>query len=261
MRVLKKKLILNGGQREHYLRESSILMEAQCPFIVRFYKIFRDPEQLYILTEVCLGGNLSSLVKEKGCLDDCTARFYTGCVVEALIYLHRQGVVYRDIKPECVALDEHGYAKLVFIFIQKQLDGAKKTWTFCGTLGYMAPEIILSKGHGIHSDLWSLGVFVFELLSGRLPFDNTEQIKIITATIQGIDHIEFPKTICKDASDLIKMLCRSNPSERVGSQRNGVKDVQQHKWFEELNWDGLCTRTLKPPVIPEKFHSSIVRTH
>uniref|UniRef100_A0A3P9JSG0 Protein kinase domain-containing protein n=1 Tax=Oryzias latipes TaxID=8090 RepID=A0A3P9JSG0_ORYLA len=127
MRVLKKKLILN----------------VRC--------LAFNPEQLYILTEVCLGGNLSSLVKEK---------FYTGCVVEALIYLHRQGVVYRDIKPECVALDEHGYAKLV-------LDGAKKTWTFCGTLGYMAPEIILSKGHGIHSDLWSLGVFVFELLSGR----------------------------------------------------------------------------------------------
>uniref|UniRef100_A0A8C7ZH30 cGMP-dependent protein kinase n=1 Tax=Oryzias sinensis TaxID=183150 RepID=A0A8C7ZH30_9TELE len=255
MRVLKKKLILNGGQREHYLRESSILMEAQCPFIVRFYKIFRDPEQLYILTEVCLGGNLSSLVKEKGCLDDCTARFYTGCVVEALIYLHRQGVVYRDIKPERVALDEHGYAKLTGSRCLKRLDGAKKTWTFCGTLGYMAPEIILSKGHGIHSDLWSLGVFVFELLSGRLPFDNTEQIKIITATLQGIDHIEFPNTICKDASDLIKMLCRSNPSERLGSQRNGVKDVQQHKWFEELNWDGFCTRTLKPPVIPEVQHT------
>uniref|UniRef100_A0A3P9KCB8 Protein kinase domain-containing protein n=1 Tax=Oryzias latipes TaxID=8090 RepID=A0A3P9KCB8_ORYLA len=165
----------------------------------------------------------------------------------------------------------------------KRLDGAKKTWTFCGTLGYMAPEIILSKGHGIHSDLWSLGVFVFELLSGRLPFENTEQIKIVTATIQGIDHVEFPKTICKDASDLIKMLCRSNPSERLGSQRNGVKDVQQHKsdefvtfktfypaatcgitsnisllllrWFEELNWDGLCTGTLKPPVIPEVQHT------
>ncbi|XP_024131354.1 cGMP-dependent protein kinase 1 isoform X1 [Oryzias melastigma] len=255
MRVLKRKLILNGGQREHFVRESRILMEAQCPFIVRVYKIFRDPEQLYILTEACLGGNLSSLVKEKGCLDDCTARFYTACVVEALIFLHHQGVVYRDIKPEHVVLDEHGYAKLSGSRCLKRLDGGKKTWTFCGTLGYMAPEIILSKGHGIRSDLWSLGVFVFELLSGRLPFDDPDQIKIITATVEGIDHVEFPKTICQDASDLIKKLCRSNPSERLGSQRNGVKDVQQHKWFEEFGWDGLCSRTLKPPVIPEVLYS------
>ncbi|RVE68422.1 hypothetical protein OJAV_G00091250 [Oryzias javanicus] len=230
MRVLKRKLILNGGQREHFLRESRILMEAQCPFIVRFYKIFRDPEQLYILTEACLGGNLSSFVKEKGCLDDCTARFYTACVVEALIFLHNQGVVYRDINPEHVALDEHGYAKLTGSRCLKRLDGGKKTWTFCGVL-------------------------VFELLSGLLPFDDPDQIKIITATVQGIDHVDFPKTICKDASDLIKNLCRSNPSERLGSQRNGVKDVQQHKWFEDFSWDGLCSRTLKPPVIPEVLYS------
>ncbi|XP_071338674.1 cGMP-dependent protein kinase 1 [Trachinotus anak] len=254
MRVLKRKLILNNGQREHVLREGRILMEAYCPFIVRLHKTFRDPACLYILTEACLGGDLCSLLKDKGCLDECSTRFYTACVVEALTFLHCQGVIYRDVKPENVVLDEHGYAKLIGSRCLKKVEVGKKTWTFCGTLGYMAPEIILNKGHSISTDFWSLGVFVFELLSAGLPFSGSDPLKILTATICGIDQIDFPKNISKCASSFIKKLCRSNPSERLGSLRNGAKDIQKHKWFEGFNWDGLCKRTLNPPVIPKVKH-------
>ncbi|XP_036952982.1 cGMP-dependent protein kinase 1 isoform X1 [Acanthopagrus latus] len=251
MRVLKKKLVLNGSQREHILRERRILTESKCAFIVRLYKTFRDADCLYVLTEACLGGDLCSLLKDKGYLDECSTRFYTACVVEALNFLHRQGVLYRDIKPENVVLDERGYAKLIGSRCLKRVEAGKKTWTFCGTPGYMAPEIILNKGHSVSADFWSLGVFVFELLSDRLPFSDSDLNKILTATIRGIDHIDFPKTISKNASSLIKKLCRSNPSERLGSQRNGAKDIQKHKWFEGFNWDGLCKGTLNPPIIPK----------
>ncbi|KAM4745172.1 cGMP-dependent protein kinase 1 [Anableps anableps] len=251
MRVLKKKLILNSGQREHILRERSILMEARCSFIVRLYKTFRDAEHLYSLTEACLGGNLSRLLKEKGYLDDGSTKFYTACVAEALSFLHSRGVVYRDVKPENVVLDEQGYGKLIGSRCLKRVEVGKKTWTFCGTLGYMAPEIILSKGHSTSADLWSLGVFVFELLSGRLPFDGSDPLKILTATVYGIDQIEFPKSFCKDACDFIKKLCRGKPSERLGSQRNGAKAIQKHKWFDGFNWDGLCKRKLTPPFVPK----------
>ncbi|XP_012718724.2 cGMP-dependent protein kinase 1 [Fundulus heteroclitus] len=251
MRVLKKKLILNSGQREHILRERSILTEARCPFIVRLYKTFRDAEHLYSLTEACLGGNLSRLLKEKGYLDDGSAKFYTACVVEALSFLHCRGVVYRDVKPENVVLDEQGYGKLISSRCLKRVEVGKKTWTFCGTLGYMAPEIILSKGHSTYADLWSLGVFVFELLSGRLPFDGSDPLKILSATVHGIDQTEFPKSFCRDACDLIKTLCRGKPSERLASQRNRAKAIQKHKWFDGFNWDGLCKRKLTPPLIPK----------
>ncbi|XP_070760312.1 LOW QUALITY PROTEIN: cGMP-dependent protein kinase 1 [Enoplosus armatus] len=254
MRVLKKKLILNNGQREHILREGRILMETHCPFIVRLHKTFRDTECLYILTEACLGGDLWSLLKDKGCLDECSTRFYTACAVEALTFLHCRGVIYRDVKPENVVLDEHGYAKLIGSRCLKKVEVGQKTWTFCGTLGYMAPEIILNKGHSTSADFWSLGVFVFDLLSGGLPFSGSDPTKILTATIRGIDQIHFPKTISKSASSLIKKLCRSNPSERLGSQRNGAKDIQKHKWFEGFNWDGLCKGTLNSPAIPKVKH-------
>ncbi|XP_067462995.1 cGMP-dependent protein kinase 1 isoform X7 [Thunnus thynnus] len=218
------------------------------------HKTFRDAECLYMLTEACLCGDLCSLLGDKGCLDECSTRFYTACVVEALSFLHYRGVVYRDVKPENVVLDEHGYAKLIGFRCAKKIEVGKKTWTFCGTPGYMAPEIILNKGHNISADLWSLGVFVFELLSGELPFSGFDPMKILTATIRGIDQIDFPKTISKSASSLIKKLCRSNPSERLGSQRNGAKNIQKHKWFEGFNWEGLCKGTLSPPLILKVKH-------
>ncbi|CAN9513376.1 unnamed protein product [Ophioblennius macclurei] len=254
MRVLSKKTILKKAQREHVLNEGHILTETRCSFIVRLYKIFRDPERLYFLTEACLGGDLSSLLKEKGCLDECSTRLYTACVVEALTFLHSRDIIYRDVKPENVLLDELGYAKLTGCRCVKKVEMGKKTWTFCGTPGYIAPEIILNKGHSTSADFWSLGVFVFELLSGGLPFSSSDPMKILTATIRGIDQIDFPKNISKSASSLIKKLCRSNPSERLGSRGNGAKDIQKHKWFEGFNWDGLCKRTVTPTVIPKVRH-------
>uniref|UniRef100_A0A673AV25 cGMP-dependent protein kinase n=1 Tax=Sphaeramia orbicularis TaxID=375764 RepID=A0A673AV25_9TELE len=252
MRVLKKKMIVNNGQREHVLRELHVLMETHSSFIVRCLSFtFRDAENLYMLTEACLGGDFCILLRDRGFLDEYSTRFYTGCVVEALTFLHCQGVIYRDVKPENVVLDEHGYAKLIGSGCVKKVEVGKKTWTFCGTPGYMAPEVILNQGHTISADLWSLGIFVFELLTGSLPFCGPEPLKILTATIRGIDQIDFPKTISKSASSLIKKLCRNNPSERLGCQRNGAKDIQKHKWFEGFDWDGLCRGMLNPPIIPK----------
>ena len=116
--------------------------------------------------------------------DDVTTRFYTASVVYALEYLHKKGIVYRDLKPEnlllglsvwlsvkyqvshlyCPGVD--GYVKLVDFGFSKKLDSGTKTWTFCGTPEYVAPEIILNKGHDKAVDFWSLGCLMYELLTG-----------------------------------------------------------------------------------------------
>ncbi|XP_019737279.1 cGMP-dependent protein kinase 1-like [Hippocampus comes] len=93
----------------------------------------------------------------------------------------------------------------------------------------MAPEVIFNKGHSVAADFWSLGVFVFELLTGGIPFNDVDPMRLLSETVRGIDNIDFPKAISKIASSLIKMLCRHNPSERLGSRRNGAKDIQKHK--------------------------------
>ncbi|CAL9708407.1 unnamed protein product [Knipowitschia caucasica] len=251
MRVLKKQLILSSGRREHVLRQRDILMKAHCPFIVRLFKTFQNADCVYMLTEVGFGGDLLTLLKENGALDESSTVFYTACVIEALTFLHCRGVIYRDVKPDNVVLDEHGYAKLIGSACPRKVDTCKKAWTFCGTPGYLAPEIILNQGHSVSADMWSLGIFVFELLSGRLPFCGFEPLMILTETIRGIDHLDFPKTFSRSSTSLIKRLCRNIPSERLSSQRNGAKDIHRHKWFEGFDWDALCRQTLTAPFVPK----------
>uniref|UniRef100_A0A4W6FKH5 cGMP-dependent protein kinase n=1 Tax=Lates calcarifer TaxID=8187 RepID=A0A4W6FKH5_LATCA len=250
LKVLKKRHILDTSQQGHILSERRIMMEAHSPFIIRLYRTFRDPKYLYMLLEACLGGELWTLLRDRGSFDDGTTRFYTGCVIEALAFLHSRGIIYRDLKPENIILDHRGYAKLVDFGFAKKVGLGKKTWTFCGTPEYVAPEIILNKGHDSSADCWSLGILVFELLSGSPPFSGSDPMKTYNIILRGIDMIEFPKKITKSAANLVKRLCRDNPSERLGNQKNGVKDIQKHKWFEGFNWDGLRQGTIDSPYTP-----------
>ncbi|XP_029921117.1 cGMP-dependent protein kinase 1-like isoform X4 [Myripristis murdjan] len=250
MKVLTKRHILDTSQQGHILSERRIMMEAHSPFTVRLYRTFRDSKYLYMLLEACLGGELWTLLRDRGSFDDSTTRFYTGCVIEALAFLQCRGIVYRDLKPENIILDQRGYAKLVDFGFAKKVGLGKKTWTFCGTPEYVAPEIILNKGHDCSADCWSLGILIFELLSGSPPFSGSDPMKTYNIILRGIDMVEFPKKITKSAANLIKRLCRDNPSERLGNQKNGVKDIQKHKWFEGFNWEGLRQGTIDSPFTP-----------
>ncbi|XP_061647036.1 cGMP-dependent protein kinase 1 isoform X5 [Phyllopteryx taeniolatus] len=250
MKILKKRHIVDTRQQEHIRSEKLIMQEAHSDFIVRLYRTFKDSKYLYMLMEACLGGELWTILRDRGSFEDSTTRFYTGCVVEAFAYLHSKGIIYRDLKPENLILDHRGYAKLVDFGFAKKIGFGKKTWTFCGTPEYVAPEIILNKGHDISADYWSLGILMFELLTGSPPFSGPDPMKTYNIILRGIDMIEFPKKITKNAANLIKKLCRDNPSERLGNLKNGVKDIQKHKWFEGFNWEGLKKGTLTPPIIP-----------
>ncbi|XP_003961186.1 cGMP-dependent protein kinase 1-like isoform X1 [Takifugu rubripes] len=251
MKILKKRYIVDTRQQEHIRSEKQIMSEAHCDFIVRLYRTFKDRKYLYMLLEACLGGELWTLLRDRGSFDDTTTRFYTGCVVEAFAYLHAKGIIYRDLKPENLLLDSHGYAKLVDFGFAKKIGLCKKTWTFCGTPEYVAPEIILNKGHDVSADYWSLGILMYELLTGSPPFSGPDPMKTYNIILRGIDMVEFPKKVTKNATNLIKKLCRDNPSERLGNQKSGVKDIQKHKWFEGFNWEGLRKGTLTPPIRPD----------
>ncbi|XP_016111822.1 cGMP-dependent protein kinase 1-like [Sinocyclocheilus grahami] len=167
MKILKKRHIVDTRQQEHIRSEKLIMQEAHSDFIVRLYRTFKDSKYLYMLMEACLGGELWTILRDRGSFEDSTTRFYTACVVEAFAYLHSKGIIYRDLKPENLILDHRGYAKLVDFGFAKKIGFGKKTWTFCGTPEYVAPEIILNKGHDISADYWSLGILMYELLTGR----------------------------------------------------------------------------------------------
>ncbi|ODM95767.1 cGMP-dependent protein kinase, isozyme 2 forms cD5/T2 [Orchesella cincta] len=250
LKKMKKCQIVATRQIEHIRSEKNILLETNCDFICKLYKTFKDSKHLYMLMECCLGGELWSVLRDRGRFEDETAKFYIGCVIEALKYLHIRNIIYRDLKPENLLLDSSGYVKLVDFGFAKKLDG-RKTWTFCGTPEYCAPEIILNKGHDLSADFWSLGVLTWELLTGTPPFTGGEHLRTYKIILQGIDAIEFPPTVSKYAGNLIRKLCRDSPADRLGAQRGKISDIKKHKWFDGFDWHGLHARTLTPPIIPD----------
>ncbi|XP_063625840.1 cGMP-dependent protein kinase, isozyme 2 forms cD4/T1/T3A/T3B isoform X2 [Cydia splendana] len=250
LKQMKKAQIVETRQQQHIMSEKEIMAEMNCEFIVKLYKTFKDRKYLYMLMETCLGGELWTILRDKGQFDDATTRFYTACVVEAFHYLHSRNIIYRDLKPENLLLDSKGYVKLVDFGFSKKLQASRKTWTFCGTPEYVAPEVIMNRGHDISADYWSLGVLMFELLTGSPPFTGADPMKTYNKILKGIDAVEFPRCITRNAANLIKKLCRDNPAERLGYQRGGITEIQKHKWFDGFNWEGLAQRTLDPPIMP-----------
>ncbi|XP_018537849.1 cGMP-dependent protein kinase 2 isoform X1 [Lates calcarifer] len=248
LKVIKKKHVVDNRQEEHIHSERKILAEARSPFVVKLYRTFKDNKYVYMLLEACLGGEIWSLLRDRGSFDEPTAKFCVGCVTEAFDYLHRKGVLYRDLKPENLMLDTEGYIKLVDFGFAKKIRCGQKTWTFCGTPEYVAPEIILNKGHNFSVDFWSLGILVFELLTGSPPFSGSDQMMTYTFILKGIEKMDFPKKITKRPEDLIRKLCRRNPSERLGNLKNGITDIKKHRWFNGFNWEGLKARTLPSPL-------------
>ncbi|PAV87173.1 hypothetical protein WR25_02385 isoform F [Diploscapter pachys] len=192
LKALKKKHIVDTRQQEHIFAERNIMMETSTEWIVRLYKTYRDTKYVYMLLEVCLGGELWTTLRDRGHFDDYIARFYVACVLEGLEYLHRKNIVYRDLKPENCLLANTGYLKLVDFGFAKKLASGRKTWTFCGTPEYVSPEIILNKGHDQAADYWALGIYICELMMGRPPFQANDPMKTYTLILKGVDTLEIP---------------------------------------------------------------------
>ncbi|XP_063079008.1 cGMP-dependent protein kinase 1 [Engraulis encrasicolus] len=247
VKKVSKKYIVAKRQEAHMLFEKKILQLIQCDFIVKMHAAFKDSRYIYMVMEFCQGGEIWTKLKEVGRFDEPVAVFVTACVVEAFAYLHKKSIMYRDLKPENLLLDTRGYIKLVDFGFAKELTRGAKTYSFCGTPEYMAPEIIQNQGHDYAADFWSLGVLVYELLMGSPPFSSSEPQKIYSKILDGV--LKYPPFMSEAARSLISKLCRPRPGQRLGNTKNGIKDVRNHRWFSMVNWHKLRLGQMEAPTI------------
>ena len=155
--------------------------------------IVNDPKYLYFVLEFIQGGELFTILRSQGNFPEEQAKFYGAHIITIIEYLHSKNIIYRDLKPENVLINVNGYLKLTDFGFAKIVEG--KTYTLCGTPEYLAPEIILNKGHSKPVDWWTLGILLYEMLVGIDPFNDDDPMMIYQKIIKG--KIKFPKTIDK----------------------------------------------------------------
>jgi len=247
LKILKKAEVVRLKQVEHIKNEKIILNAISHPFIVTLYGFFQDERNLYMVLEFIIGGELFSHLRKAGKFGNEQTRFYTGQIVMAIQYLHADGIVYRDLKPENLLIDDTGYIKITDFGFAKHVED--RTWTLCGTPEYLAPEIIQSKGHGKAVDWWAMGILVYEMLAGYPPFYDENPFGIYQKILAG--KIEFPRHFDAHVKDLIKKLLTADRTKRIGNLKNGAEDIKKHKWFRGLNWAALYNKQLEPYMVPE----------
>lgn len=204
-----------------------------------------------------LGGDFQQLVKEHNDqLTEQQAKFYIGCMVEALGYLQTQGVAHRDIKLANFLVDDEGYLKLVDFGYAAKLPKGKSTRARVGTPSYVAPEIVRGFAHDGSVDLWSLGVAMHRMLTGVCPFGDapkTPPAKVLQR-IKDKRPPQFPSSLGKDAQDLILKLLQHEGGDRLGWGEGGIDEIRAHPWFAGFKWEKLRARELEAPFLPAIAH-------
>lgn len=250
MKVLKKVEVVRLKQVEHINNEKAILSQIKFPFIVNLLCTFQDDRDVFMLLQYVPGGELFSHLRRAGKFSNDVTRFYVSEITLALEYLHSLNIIYRDLKPENLLLDEKGHIKITDFGFAKKVED--RTWTLCGTPEYLAPEIIQSKGHGKAVDWWALGILVFEMLAGYPPFFDDNPFGIYEKILAG--KFAFPANIDPNAKDLIKRLLVTDRTKRLGNLKGSSDDVKKHKWFRGVDWDVLLNRQVLAPIIPSIRH-------
>lgn len=259
IRYALKRIRKTGGLvPEEVVRESGFLAENHHPFLLQHVDTFETEKSIYMLTELVTGGQLyEQVLRKMGVLSRKHAQFYIGALALTLECLHERCIVYRDLKPENVMLDQQGYIKLVDFGLAKRLDPtALRTFTMVGTVPFMAPEVIQGGGYSFGCDVWSLGVMCYELVCGHVPFghDCEDDQSMLMAILE--QPLQFPGRY-NDAcgKKLLQGMLSKEPSNRLCSGSNDWGDIKGHKYFKQGvagNLFSMITgRELSAPWVPE----------
>ena len=250
MKVLNKSQIKLKKQEENTKNERDLMVKLNNPFILSIKFAFQDESKLYIVSEFLQGGDLFYHLHHSTInLTEEVAKFYIIELILGLEFLHQNNVIFRDLKPENILLDSEGHIRISDFGLSKILENSRdKAYTLCGTLKYLAPEILKNKGYEKSVDWWSLGCIFYEMLMGHLPFKingNVIDPEVFEEKIKSNDNMN-PLLI-----DLITQLLAVNPKKRIGYGDSDAKKIKEHQYFIDVDWNKYLNKEIEPPFVPK----------
>ncbi|KAF9652740.1 Pkinase-domain-containing protein [Thelephora ganbajun] len=246
--IRKANIASRPGEITHILAERTVLALVNNPFIVPLKFSFQTPDKLYLVMSFVNGGELFYHLQREGKFDEYRSRFYAAELLCALEHLHGFNVVYRDLKPENILLDYTGHIALCdFGLCKLNMSETEKATTFCGTPEYIAPELLESQGYTKTVDWWTLGVLIYEMMTGLPPFYD-ENVNIMYQRILS-DPLNFPPDISSEARSVMTGLLQRAPQRRLGN--HGGDEIKRHPFFARyIDWNRLIAKKIQPPFKP-----------
>lgn len=249
LKMVSKGYIVKSKMKNATNSEKKLQLMIHSKFIIRLYETYNRDGFLMFLLEPALGGELYATYNRKGFHGSAKlCKFYAAGVVFAFEHLHEKKIIFRDLKPENLLLTDTGHVKLTDLGLAKLVVG--KTYTTCGTPDYFAPEVIESAGHNRAVDWWTLGILIFELMTGNPPFEAPAPMKIFAKVKKGIKKVNFPSSCHGESEDLVRNLLTHSPAERLPMRSGGTDNIKQHVWYKGFDWVAMGDLTMEPPYIP-----------
>ncbi|KRF80703.1 uncharacterized protein Dvir_GJ16879, isoform C [Drosophila virilis] len=254
IKCLKKDVVLEDDDVDSTLIERKVLaLGTKHPYLCHLFCTFQTESHLFFVMEYLNGGDLMFHIQESGRFSEERARFYGAEIISGLKFLHKKGIIYRDLKLDNVLLDYEGHVRIAdFGMCKLQIYLDKTADSFCGTPDYMAPEIIKGEKYNQNVDWWSFGVLLYEMLIGQSPFSGCDEDELFWSICNEIPW--FPVYISAEATGILKGLLEKDYTKRIGSQYSPAGDIADHLFFRPIDWNLLEKRQIEPPFKPQVKH-------
>ena len=246
MKILMKNRIMGQNLIRYAVTERNVASCVKHPFIVGLRYSFQTAKKLYLILDYCPGGSLSGYLKREKRFSEERAKIYLCEILLAIEELHKKDIIYRDLKPDNVVIDSEGHAMLTDFGLSKEgvmeKDSAK---SFCGSVAYLAPEMLKRLGHGKAVDWYLLGALLYEMLVGIPPFYSNNRSELFYNIKKG--KLRVPTTLSTECKNLLRDLLQKDPNKRLGTSNDAI-EVKKHEFFYGINWDSVYSRRLRPPA-------------
>ena len=248
LKVLDKDKVFMRHLERYAFTERDILMKITHPFIVKLHYAFQTPEKLALVMDYCPNGDLGMALQRERIFSEEVARFYIAEITLALQELHSHNIIFRDLKPDNILIDEQGHIKLTDFGLSKEgIEHGKLAKSFCGSAAYFAPEMVKRDGHTKSIDWYVLGAILYEMMIGTPPYYSSDRNLLYRNIKRG--ELRFPIDISEDAQDLIARLLTVNPKKRLGSSKLDAEEIKAHSFFAGVDWDLYLQKQIKPPYV------------